>query len=241
MSACTRGRRARATGRARARRPARQAAETGFDSCSNRMPRPAGIIDAMQVPVVSAVLALAAAAAACTPALDWREVRPEGAGLVALFPCKPDRQVRRLPLAGTVVEMSLWACSAAGATYAVAFADVGEPERVARALDELAASAARNIGCGGIASQRAVARRGHDAQPAGAAPDIQRAIGRWSAGRTRQWRSSRAARGSTRRRSSARARTPRRSRRTSAHCACRRDVPRHQRCRPRRPAREPLS
>ena len=104
----------------------------------------------MQVPVVSVVLALAAAAAACTPALDWREVRLESAGLVALFPCKPDRQVRRLPLAGTVVEMSLWACSAAGVTYAVGYADVGEPERVARALDELAASAARNIGSVGL-------------------------------------------------------------------------------------------
>lgn len=111
----------------------------------------------MQASVVSAVLALAAVAAACAPALDWREVRPEGAGLVALFPCKPDRQVRRLPLAGTVVDMSLWACSAAGATFAVAFADVGEPGRVARALDELAASAARNIGAVGL--PRSVALR----------------------------------------------------------------------------------
>jgi hypothetical protein len=104
----------------------------------------------MRVTMVSAVLALAAAAVACAPALNWREVRFDGAGLVALFPCKPDRQVRRLPLAGTVVEMSLWACSAAGATYAVGYADVGETDRVARALDELAASAARNIGSVGL-------------------------------------------------------------------------------------------
>jgi hypothetical protein len=100
----------------------------------------------MQARVDTVVLALAAAVAACTPALDWREVRLDAAGLVVLFPCKPDRQVRRLPLAGTVVEMSLWACSAAGATYAVGYADVGEPQRVSLALDELAASAAKNIG-----------------------------------------------------------------------------------------------
>ncbi len=99
----------------------------------------------MQMRVVSAVLALAAVTASCAPTLDWREVRPDGVDLVTLFPCKPDRQVRRLPLAGKVVEMSLWACSAGGATYAVGFADVGEPQRVALALDELAASAARNI------------------------------------------------------------------------------------------------
>ena len=36
-----------------------------------------------------------APAAACTPTLDWREVRPEASGLVALFPCKPDRHARR--------------------------------------------------------------------------------------------------------------------------------------------------
>jgi len=99
----------------------------------------------MQTRVVWAVLAVAFAAASCTPVLDWREVRPGGARLAALFPCRPELQVRRLPLAGTVVEMSLWACSAGGATYAVGFADVGEPHRVALALDELAASAARNI------------------------------------------------------------------------------------------------
>ncbi len=89
---------------------------------------------------------LAVGMASCTPALNWREVRPDGAGLAALFPCKPDLHTRRLPLAGTLVEMSLLACTTAGATYAVGFADVAEPERVPRALDELAGAAARNIG-----------------------------------------------------------------------------------------------
>ena len=35
----------------------------------------------------------------CTPALDWREVRPV-AGVVALFPCKPTSLTRELRLAG---------------------------------------------------------------------------------------------------------------------------------------------
>jgi len=103
----------------------------------------------MSVRAAPAVLAVACAAASCTAVLDWREVRPDGSGLVALFPCKPDSHARRLPLVGVTVEMSLWACSAGGATYAVGFADTGEPQLVARALDELAASAARNIGSKG--------------------------------------------------------------------------------------------
>jgi hypothetical protein len=84
--------------------------------------------------------------AACSPALDWRELRPEGSGVVLLLPCKPNLQQRKLMLAGTAVTLTLAACSAAGATWALAYADVGEPARVATALDELRRSAATNIG-----------------------------------------------------------------------------------------------
>jgi hypothetical protein len=87
--------------------------------------------------------------AGCTPALDWRDVRPGGAGLTALFPCKPAGHVRRLALAGTTVEMTLYACSAGDTTYAVGFADIGQPHQVEGALAELTAAAARNIGSTG--------------------------------------------------------------------------------------------
>jgi hypothetical protein len=96
-------------------------------------------------PVVLA-LVLAGAATACTPTLDWRDVRPDGAGLVALFPCKPVGHARRLSLAGTSVEMSLFACAAGGATYAVGTADVGHLPLVEPALAQLWTAAARNIG-----------------------------------------------------------------------------------------------
>lgn len=95
-------------------------------------------------------LVLACATAACAPALDWREVRPESSGLVALFPCKPFGNARQLRLAGASVEMTLYSCSADGATYAVAFADVGQPDLVGPALEELALAAARNIGAGAL-------------------------------------------------------------------------------------------
>ena len=94
---------------------------------------------------------LACAVSACTPTLDWREVRPGGSGLQALFPCKPDAHARRVPLGGTSVELTLHACSAGGATYAVAFADVGQAQFVAPALAALAAAAVRNIDAHGTA------------------------------------------------------------------------------------------
>lgn len=100
----------------------------------------------MTLRAASVLLTLTCVASACTPVMDWREVRPEGAGLLALFPCKPAGHVRRIVLADTSVEMTIYACAAGGATYAVAFADLGQAQLVERGLVALAESAARNIG-----------------------------------------------------------------------------------------------
>jgi hypothetical protein len=83
---------------------------------------------------------------ACAPSLDWRELRPEGTGVVALFPCKPTAQSRAVRLAGDKVTMTLLACTAGGATWALAHADLADPARVGPALAELRAAAAANLG-----------------------------------------------------------------------------------------------
>jgi len=101
----------------------------------------------MQIPRArAAACAAALAAAACSPALDWRELRPEGSGAVLMLPCKPASHARRVPLAGTPVELTLYACSAAGVTWALAFADVADPARVGPALAALRDAALANVG-----------------------------------------------------------------------------------------------
>jgi hypothetical protein len=85
---------------------------------------------------------------ACAPALDWRDVRPDGSSLTLLMPCKPTAQERRLPLAGVTVRLSLHACSADGQTWGIAHADVEDPARVEAALTELRTAAAANIAAG---------------------------------------------------------------------------------------------
>jgi hypothetical protein len=95
---------------------------------------------------MSAVAALVMVA--CTPSLDWREVRPDGSGLVGLMPCRPSVYQRSVRLAGPAVPLSLSACSADGLTFALAFADLGDPARVSAALAELQASALANVGAG---------------------------------------------------------------------------------------------
>ena len=88
---------------------------------------------------------------ACTPGLDWRETRPAPAtlgalrGLTLLMPCKPSVQQRTLSLAETPVQMTMCSCTAAGQTWGLAFADVGDPGKLGPALQQLAAAAAANV------------------------------------------------------------------------------------------------
>ncbi len=99
-------------------------------------------------PVLPALLCCAVLAG-CSPAQDWRELRPEGSGAVLMFPCKPTRHARDLPLAGAPVRLTLHACTAGDdLTYALAVADVSDPTRIAATLRALRDSAASNIGAG---------------------------------------------------------------------------------------------
>ncbi|PHM19159.1 MAG: hypothetical protein CK604_13510 [Curvibacter sp. PD_MW3] len=70
--------------------------------------------------------------AACSPALNWREVSLDG-GLKALLPCKPDHGSRQMPLAGRAVEMQMVGCEAGGAMFAVAHVKLGGVSEVAPA------------------------------------------------------------------------------------------------------------
>ncbi len=84
--------------------------------------------------------------AACTPALDWREVRPVDSEAVALFPCKPQRASRDVMLAGVRVRMHLASCTAQAVTYALGYALLGDPADVNTALNEMRSASAANIG-----------------------------------------------------------------------------------------------
>lgn len=117
---------------------------------------------------------LAASLWACSPTLNWREVQAEG--LVGLLPCRPSAQTRRVPLGGTEVPMTLHACEAGGATWALGSADLGQPERVAPALDEMARAAQRNIaarepGASPLAVPGAAGPAGRRLRMAGQRPD----------------------------------------------------------------------
>jgi len=94
--------------------------------------------------VIAAVISVMGVAA-CSPTLDWRDWRPADSGLTLTLPCKPTPQARNVQLAGQSVRMSLHACSAGGQTWALAYADMGDPRLLGPALAELRLSAAANV------------------------------------------------------------------------------------------------
>ncbi len=106
----------------------------------------------MRAPAMVLAVALIALVA-CSPVLDWREFQPEGSGVVASFPCKPDRHARSIELAVQRVRMEMLVCEAGEARFALSYFDVAEPARVTQALIELRALAAGNLGAHGDQAQ----------------------------------------------------------------------------------------
>lgn len=95
---------------------------------------------------VLVVMWLCSLLAACSPALNWRELRFDEAGVSQLFPCKPVRQQRSLVLSGAPQVLVLQVCDAAGATWALAHTRASDPGEVPKLLDALATAAHANVG-----------------------------------------------------------------------------------------------
>ena len=72
--------------------------------------------------------------AACSPTYNWRELRPDGAALLATLPCKPDSAERDVPLIGEPVKLHMQSCTAGGQTYALAWAKLPNPDKAGEAL-----------------------------------------------------------------------------------------------------------
>jgi len=119
-------------------------------------------------PVLAALLV---SAAGCAPALNWREVTPEGSGAVAMFPCKPSHEVRQVPLAGAPVRLAITACQAEGVMFALTDGDVGDPTRVGEVLDALRAAAVGNLS-GAVTSEHRLQVEGMTPHPRSLALEV---------------------------------------------------------------------
>ena len=73
-------------------------------------------------------------------------MRPADSGITALFPCKPDSHARTVSLAQQQVRLVLYACKAGGSTWALAFADMGDPSRWALRCASWPRGRSKNLG-----------------------------------------------------------------------------------------------
>lgn len=83
-----------------------------------------------QLMAFALILILILALIACSPTLNWREVRPEGTALSLLLPCKPDKAEKQVPLGGKPTALRMLGCDAGGLTFAISAADVGDAAQV---------------------------------------------------------------------------------------------------------------
>ena len=102
--------------------------------------------------VTSVTLTTLATLSACSPSLDWREVRFEGelqasdvSPLMALLPCKPDRATREQSVGGERVSLSMMGCPAAGATFTLSRMVLKNSANVPQVLAAWQAAAQANM------------------------------------------------------------------------------------------------
>ena len=91
------------------------------------------------------LLAAAALLSACSPALNWRDVRPKDINILLTFPCSPDQISQDVVLADQKIKMSMTGCVADKMTFALAHARLPSPALAARALGQLHQAAVENV------------------------------------------------------------------------------------------------
>ncbi|UXH77931.1 hypothetical protein [Roseateles amylovorans] len=83
---------------------------------------------------------------ACSPALNWREISPDGAALQLMFPCKPDREERQQPgPGGRSLSLHTLSCEARGWQFSLTWTDLGDPSAVPPALRRMTEGLAQQL------------------------------------------------------------------------------------------------
>ncbi len=95
---------------------------------------------------VAAAATLVLALAACSPSLNWREVRGADAPYSVLLPAKPASHSRTVALGDLKVEMSMTAAEVDDMNFAVASARIDDASKRETALATMQRAMLRNIG-----------------------------------------------------------------------------------------------
>ncbi|XHS79003.1 hypothetical protein ACFJGW_03275 [Burkholderiaceae bacterium UC74_6] len=88
-------------------------------------------------------MTLLLAVSACSPAFDWREVRPPESDAVLNLPCKPEFQNRK---AGNGARMGLAHCKTGGFEFAFSWAELASPAEAPTATAQMREALGRQKG-----------------------------------------------------------------------------------------------
>jgi hypothetical protein len=94
------------------------------------------------------LILLCALSAACTPTLNWREVRLEaadGSTLKAELPCKPDNATRKQQLGDVQVELSMMGCLSNETMFTLSRIPLSNPLDAPKVLAAWQAAAMANV------------------------------------------------------------------------------------------------
>ncbi len=114
---------------------------------------------------------LAVMLGACSPAMNWRDVRPDDSGLVGQMPCRPASHARDIALGGQTLKLTMHACTAQGQTFAIAWGDVANVAHVEGVLLALKQATLANTAASDQPASMPLSVRGATAQ---------RVAGRWA-------------------------------------------------------------
>lgn len=113
---------------------------------------------------------------ACNPTFNWRELRLEGAPLLALMPCKPETATRPVPMLDQPTVLHMHSCETGGLTFAVAWAELPDASKAVEAMDQWQAASlaairvapanaqAWGFQLAGVTAQRGLRAEGSDHQ-----------------------------------------------------------------------------
>ena len=119
-----------------------------------RLPLSARLTCLPQLPVL---LTLALGLAACSPTLDWREVKASEGPYTVLMPAKPASHTRQLTLGELRADMTMRGAEVEGVSYAVGTAVLADEAQARQAASAMQAGMLKNIGTGPAAGKSVMA------------------------------------------------------------------------------------
>lgn len=119
----------------------------------------------MPRPIIATIVLVGLLQMGCSPEFNWRETNLSPTPLHALFPCKPDKTVRNVEMAGRPMDLHMTSCTTAGVTTAVGHAGMLSADSSGSVLQQWRLATLKSMAAGEVV-ERPLLLSGIRAEPA---------------------------------------------------------------------------